>query len=216
MSLKICCPNSSEYELPSQMNYKKPLAITIAVLACLAGLTATYFWCPTFHSLINNAFSEMTNVHLTVAQSLVYIALPIGGLALAIGLLAHVRRTHQRRLEPMDLLLHDESTRSLMHTLKEMKPTARGWASAGIIIAALVVISIVGFAIFQYVPQANQWVNQIFSHKFELWQALACVGGASLGTALLTGLIIHSIQYINEQREEQEKLRSADVRPLIN
>ena len=199
---------NKQAKLPSQCDFKKPLAITGVVLLCLATLVATYFWVPTFNSFVNSTFSKiqsaMVDVHLTTAQSLLYIALPMGGVAIAVGCIAHVHRTHQRRLENQELLL-DDGKSSLLYTFKEMQPTARGWAIAAIVIAVAVVIGIGGFALFQYVPQASQWIEKIINHPFELWQAVTYIGGGTLATALLAGLIIRSIQYIKDQREEQQR-----------
>ena len=204
-----------EAALPPQCDYKKPLAITGVVLLCLAVLVATYFWDPTFQGFVNSTFSKvqsaLVNVHLSVPQALLYIALPVGGLALAMGCIAHVHRTHQRRLEDREPLLDDEAQSSLLYTLKEMQPTAREWAIAGVVAAVLVVMGIGGFAVFQYVPQANQWIEKIFGHQFELWQAIAYVGGGTVGTALLTGLVIRSIQCANAHREEQLRWEAQNV-----
>ncbi len=193
---------------PPQCDYKKPLAIVGAVLICLAALVATYYWDPTFQSFVNNTFtkiqSAIANVHLTTPQALLYIALPIGGVALTIGCTAHIHRTHQRRLEDRTLLL-DDGKSSVLYTLKEMKPTSREWTIAGVAAAALILIGIGGFAIFQYAPHANQWIEQIFSHKFELWQAIVYVGGGTSGTALMIGLTVRAIQCCNEQKEEKQK-----------
>lgn len=201
--------SNSMSELPSPSNCKKKATIVGVVILCLAALVATYFWDPTFHGFVNNTLSKiqsmMSDVHLSVAQALLYITLPLGGVALAIGCIAHIHRTHKTRLKDNEMLL-DDGKSSLLYTLKEMQPTVRELTIAAIAMATLILIGIGGFAVFQYVPHANQWINQIFSHPLQLWQALSYVGGATAGTALMIGLIIHMVQSIKASQEQQRRM----------
>lgn len=207
-------PNTDSTVKQPSRDYKKPLAIIGAVLICITALVATYFWGPSFHRFVNNTFlkiqSDMVNVHLTTGQALLYITLPVGCVALAVGCITHVQREYQRRLKDRELLLEDGEN-SLLHTLKEMQPTARQLTITGIALAVLVLIGIGGFAIFQYVPHANQWIDQIFNHPLQLWQALVYVGSSTVGTVLMIGLIIHSMQTIHANRAEQQKWGAQNV-----
>lgn len=203
-------------EMPEKPSHKKAWLAGGGALAALAaaGVIAAYFLSPAVHTFINHTASQiqsgMVNVHLTGQQALLYIGLPIAGACLATGLIVHVYRKHQR-LKRDSLYILDGV--SFKDTLKEMKPTKRGLAITGIVLSALVLAGLTGFAVMHYVPSANQWMNQqalpfaqgVLNHKLQLWQALAYVGGGTAGAALIAGLGIRTIQYVIDRREDQRR-----------
>lgn len=197
-------PTNVEAGQPSNKNCKLTVAITAAVLLCLGSLVVSYFWDPTFHTFINQIPTEMAKAHLTVGQSLLFIALPIGGISVAVGAMAHIYRTHQKNVDEWQN--YPSMDTSWRNTLKEMNPTPREWKIIGIVAAVLVVLGVVGFGVFQYVPQANE----LICHPIQLWQALAYVGGGAAGTALLIGGIIATVQCHREQQEELKKMRGIE------
>jgi len=188
-------------------NFNKSLIIAIAApliaIAVIAGsLTAAYFLSPNFAAVFNG--------HMSIADGLLCIGVPIVGTSLLINSAIYIYRKHQQGKYGLDSFEKDK-LQEFKNTLKGLvTPTRRQMIVTGIVLLVLSAMGIAGYLVFHYVPVANQWIHgevlSALQSNVQIWQALTYIGGGCTAVALTTGWAMYLFQ---KRFEDKKNLESA-------
>ena len=231
------------FDEPPQSSKKGVIAggVILAALAAVgaAAFAAAYILSPTFHTFVNHTISPIQHGQMSVGEGLLYIALPVGGTALLLGLGIHFYNKHRERIKKKPPNLDDynmepstnslkEIGTSLKQSIKAMRPTRRQFLIGMVAIGALALLAAGGFLIFHFVPVAHHWLHHqaipilqnYLHHKIQIWQGLAYMGGGTAAAALITGVAILLFQNLTRrlmaQPLEMDYLGYEERKPTLN